>query len=294
MNTDAQRDLQSFWQLCFERPVYVDTHKLSPQLNSLADIEALLWLHFGVELGIFSSDGADATIRASRQRLSTSGKDVRRLGVSHFFASEVRNFLDQARELTSISDIRYTTRLAKNLVNSLPLGILFREIAASTREPLLLLFTDLITFEDEDKWNDLLRVDPDPDNVIKGEGNTSDLLFAGYLRFLDHMNWTRELLQYCHEESSSEHARFELTRRLRAIHMWRLNLVDAEVKTRFRQLTSEFLLQLNWDEDLEYLDFDTREVVNRIEWICADWTGADAFPLGLRPEHRPKRRFGTG
>jgi hypothetical protein len=294
MNIDEQHELRSFWQLCFQRPTHVDNHLLSPQMNSLADIEALLWLHFGVELGIYPSEAADAIIRDSRQQLSASSRDVRRLGVSRFFSSEVRQFLDQARELSSVSDIRYTTRLAKNLVNPLSLGLLFREISASTSDPLLLLFTDLITFEDESKWSNLLHVDPNPDNIIRRRGDLSDLLFAGFLGFLDHMNSTRELVQYCQEESVSDHARFELTHRLRSIHMWRLDLSDVIVKDRFTQLTGEYLLQLNWDEELEYLDFDTGELVKRIEWICAGWTGADSFPLGLRPHRPPERRWGTG
>ena len=294
MDTALQPEAESFWRLCFRRPTEVLGRPLSQHLNSLADIEALLWLHFGVELGLYSSDIANLIVSSNRKRLSSSSRAVRKLGVSHFFSSEVRTFLDQARELTSISDIRYTSRLAKDLVNPLSLGMLFHEIAESFNDPVLLLFTDLITFEGDDTWNRLVETDPNPENIIKNEGEPKDLLFSGFLAFLEHMNSARELLLYCHDESASDHARFELTHRLRSIHMWRLNLAEADVKNRFTQLTSEFLLQLNWDPELEYLDFDSAELVKRIEWICASWTGADSFPLGLHPERPPRRRTGTG
>ena len=125
--------------------------------------------------------------------------------------------------------------------------------------------------------------------MLSNGGKEIDALYSGYFASLDHMGAMADLLECCKDESQSEHqavhdsqsdqTALQLGRRIRSIHMWRVDLADPNVKGRFTDLTFKLMAQLDSDEELESLGFNSYSLLTRVESLCACWTGADGFSL---------------
>src|SRR5438477_13214736 len=98
-----QHKLERFWRSCFERPNSVEGNVLSNQFNAAADIEAVLWLHYGVEAGFFSKSEAESVLQRNRERVLPSLN----VGASTVFSPRLSKWLPNvARVASSTSNMR--------------------------------------------------------------------------------------------------------------------------------------------------------------------------------------------
>ena len=283
-----QRELESFWQLSFLRQRGTEWCQTSSAFDAFADVEAMLWLHYGVELGFFSRDDSMDILRAHRVRLNGAVDHVKRFTTANYFSDKVLAFLEQSFK-NDMFAVRYADRLDAKLANPITTGLLFHEIARSSCDPRMSTFSDLITFGDDDKWMAALEQGVDPNHVLSGTGTKTDLLCAGYLAVLEHMGALDELLRYCAQESigeapagrgfQSDHTYIVMDGRVRSIHVWRAKLNDPVVKTRFLELTNKVIHELEADGELMNMGFDCGSFVARIELLVGAWLGDTSFEV---------------
>ncbi len=159
--------------------------------------------------------------------------------------------------------------------------MLFHEVARTFSNPVISVFSDLITFGSDDEWQELMAQKANPEKVLSGTGEKIDILSAGYFAALDDMGAMNELLQYCADEvvddrptlrdSQGEQTFVMLAERTRSIHVWRVKLDDPIVKTRFIRLTNKIREQLDSDSELRSMDFDADTLLMVVDSLGANW-----------------------
>jgi hypothetical protein len=247
--------------------------------HAVADVEAMLWLHLGNELGLFDDEDAGRIWNDFRPQFTKSLQYVDKLGVSRFFPDEVRIFLTQLERTDSISSARYAQRLSTKLINTRGLELLIHEIGEEFRDATL---TQYIVFDTPAEWEDHFEAEPDADLILKADSLVAmNALFAGYLRFIEHMGSIGQFFRQMEQAAESNFSAFEVERRIRAIHNWRLDLHDNDARTRFVHLTATFLRNVAYDDELASLGFDVPTLLARIEFLCAEWTGDSQFTINL-------------
>jgi hypothetical protein len=232
-----QHELASFWQLCFDRPQQAQGHVFSNTFNAASDVEALLWLHYGVELGLYPQVDAQVIFRSNKDRLLRALKAVTGSYLAMFFPPALPTFLgefsrsaDFDRSIPpavsadldglmppemyvrlgglppfgSVFDLRYADRLAGDLLNTVALDMLFHEVARAFSNPSCSVFSDLITFGTNGEWQELMEQNANPDLVLSGSGEKVNVLSAGYFAMVDHMGAMDELLTYCGDELTAD------------------------------------------------------------------------------------------
>jgi len=282
-----QHELESFWRLCFERPLKVQGRVFSGLFNAVSDVEALLWLHYGFELGLYPKTEAQVILFSNRSRLVAALETVREAGIERFFPPVLSTFLGELSRSGALFDIRYTDRLSSDLVNTIVLDMLFHEVARACSNPLSSVFSDLLTFGTDDEWHIMMQQDASPDQVLSGTGKEVDLVSAGYFAVLDHMGAMDELLQYCGDEltadrpalrdSQGDQTFLVLGERTRSIHAWRVKLDDPVIQRRFNGLTNKLREQLASDKELRSMGFDSDSLLTVIQTVGARWFGDYSF-----------------
>jgi hypothetical protein len=265
-----QRKLAFFWRDTVERENQEPTH-----ISALADVEALLWMHLGIELDLFHKEDVESRVEEHRFRLQGACVRTRKLNGSRFFPL---HFIEEFEEGKAIGEIRYGDKINPELFEHAVLELLFTEIGkfAASRENST--FTYLITFAEEGEWDEALD-NADPKRLIARKLSTkADEALAGMFSILEHMQALREILE---AEADSQYAINALKKRLRTIHNWRTNLVDSKVKMRFEQLTANLIRNLKADKELAELKFDANEVVSRINMLCQSWLGTEDFVIDI-------------
>jgi kumamolisin len=279
-----QHELTSFWRICFDRPLNVQEHVFSDLFNAVSDVEAFLWLHYGIELALYPQVEAQIIFQSDRSRLLRALEVVIKAGVGRFFPPALYTFLGEAFRSEAIFDIRHAGRLASDPVNTIVFDMLFHEIARTCSNPLFSAFSDLITFGTDDEWRMLIKQNADPDQVLSGTGKKVDILSAGYFAALDHMGAMDELVRYCADElmgdgaaSSSDQAILMLRERIRSIHSWRVKLDDPIIRRRFISVTDKLRKQLDSDRELTSVGFESDSLLTVIASLGANWLGDDSF-----------------
>lgn len=169
--------------------------------------------------------------------------------------------------------------------------MLFHEIGAQFRDATL---TQYVVFDTPSEWEDHFEEEPDADVILNGDSLvTMNALFAGYLRFIEHMGAVGQSFRQIEGAAESNFSAFEVERRIRAIHNWRLDLHDADTRARFVHLTATFLRNVAYDDELASLGFDATSLLARIEFLCADWSGDSQFTINL-PIPGGKKRTASG
>jgi len=285
-----QHELASFWRLCFERSPRAHEHVFSDLFNAASDVEALLWLHYGVELDLYPPMNAQAILEPNRGRLIRALEMVMGSAVAQFFPPALATFLGESVRLGGVFDIRYTDRMASDLVNTVVLDMLFHEVARACSNQLSSVFSDLMTFGTDDEWQGLMQQNANPEHVLNGTGEKVDILSAGYFASLDHMGAMNELLQYCGDESTADRPALRdsqgdqtflmVGERIRSIHAWRVKLDDPTIRKRFISLTNRLSTQLESDPELRSSGFNSDNFFSIIQSLSATWIGDYGFTLG--------------
>lgn len=268
----------------------------------LGNVEALLWLHYGVELGLFPEAYARSAILADRDGISDCLVALDDRSTNRYFPARVQSFLGEARSILNHGDelaaeffqIRYAEGLRQDLVSTIAAEMVFHEIARASGMPEYRQFTELITFSSEDKWSALITADVSPDRILEQGNQPSDHLYAGYFAALDHMGFLGELLEHCADVSGTDsgaargvqtdHTLLTMADRVRSMRLWRLDLDDPHTRGRFVDLTYAVKDKLDADAELSSVQFDSAAFLSRVETLCAGWLGKHtvAFPR-LRP-----------
>jgi hypothetical protein len=288
-----QHELESFWSRCFERPTNAHGHIYSDAFNAASDVEAMLWLHYGVELSLYSQIEAQDIFESNRNRLLHSMQVVMGGTIQGFFPPVLSTLMGESSRSGAIFDVRYTDRLSSDVVNTVALGMLFNEVARACSNPVSSVFSDLITFGLEDEWRALMEQDVNPEQILRGEGEKVDIVVAGYFASLDHMGAMDELLQYCSDElaadspalrdSQGDQTFLMLGDRTRSIHAWRLKLDDPVTQNRFTDLTNKLGTLLESDIELGPMGFNSENLFSVVQSLGARWLGDYGFTLrGLR------------
>jgi hypothetical protein len=257
------------------------------RFHAAADVEAILWLHLGNELGLFDDKDAQRIWKNFRPQFTKSLKYVNKLGISRFFPNEVRIFLTQLHRSSSISQARYAQRLSTELIDRRGLEMLLHEIGGQFRDATL---TRYIVFDTPAEWKGHFEEEPDPNVILNANSLFAmDALFAGYLRFIEHMGAIEQLFRQMEATAESNFSALEVERRIRAIHNWRLDLRNNDTRKRFVHLTATFLDNVAYDNELAGLGFDVSSLLARIEFLCADWSGDSQFTINLPIPGRGKQ-----
>jgi hypothetical protein len=294
----SQHELESFCQVSLMRPEGARGRRLSESVTAFADVETILWLHYGVELGFFPAEGAMATLRVERERFFHALEVARNSTLWRSLRPGVRSFLENAWPafrandedlLGSLLATRYTDESLRDLLSPLAIGMLFHEIARAHADVSFLLLSDLMTFALDQEWGTVIAEDINPDRLSMNSGSIPDAACAGYFFALDHMGALSELIGYSADESRGEHPApresqldhtfMKLGDRVRSIHLWRLNLEDHAIKDRFLDLTYKVQGELADDPELNSARFDSGAFLGRVESLCADWLGNDSISL---------------
>jgi hypothetical protein len=232
------------------------------RFQSVADVEAVLWLHLGNELGLFDDEDAERVWNEFRPRFTNAMKYVKDHGISRFFSEEVRIFLAQLERTDSVSSARYGQRLSPELIDTRGLEMLFHEIGRQFRDPTLTLH---IVFDTPAEWEGHFDEEPNADAILSADSaGVMNVLFAGYLRFIEHMGTMGEFFRQMEDSAESNFAPLEVERRIRAIHNWRLDLHNDVTRTRFVHLTATLLRNVVHDDELADLRFDASSLLARI------------------------------
>jgi len=259
--------------------------------HALADIQATLWLHLGNELGMFDDEDSGRVWNNLREQFAGALQYLGRAGISRFFPDEVRAFIGQLQRADSIASARYAQRLSTRIIDTRGLEMLFHEVGAQFRDATL---TQHVVFDTEAEWEDHFEEEPNADAILNGGATTGmSAVFAGYLRFIEHMGAMAQFFRQLEEGAESNFSALETERRIRAIHNWRLDLHDTDTRARFVHLTATFLRNVAYDDELAGLGFDPSSLLARIEFLCADWTGDSQFTINL-PIPGGRRRTANG
>jgi len=280
-----QHKLERFWRSCFERPNSVEGNVLSNQFNAAADIEAVLWLHYGVEAGFFSKSEAESVLQRNRERVLPSLN----VGASTVFSPRLSKWLPNVARVESVLDIEYADRLAPDLLNATVLEMLFNEMGRISTNSVALLFSDSITFATDSAWRELMAQNVNPDRILAGTGTKIDLVCAGYFATLDHMAALDELLQYCADEfggagptlrdAQGEQTYRVIGDRVRLIHLWRLKLDDRAVRDRFLSLTYMLQKRFDTDPELKSMGCDSDGFLRIVDLLSKGWLGDYGFSM---------------
>jgi hypothetical protein len=275
----AQDELQRFDGDFFRARGVQEIAVSGRQFDAVADMEALAWLALGVELGVFPAESADDLLNRYRQRLSASLEHVERLGSSKFFPARIQTVLDQFAGGHRIAEIRYAERLSSGLLDTRLVEMLIHEAGETFQDSALVV---PLRFQSTEEWAVIFEDSPDPAALLSGEPRTSmDRLFQGYLSFIDHAGTLHGIVSDLRNDDANSYPVRELEYRVRAIHRWRVDLLDPEVRQRFVHLTAIFIRAILDDDELMQLGFDTQGLLYKIETVCAQWSGDTEFTMNI-------------
>jgi hypothetical protein len=166
-----QHELDSFWQFAFERPRELRGRKFSSSFNALADVEAFLWVHYGVELGVYAKNEAEKIYGPVRAALINAVEQVKKSTIVNCFPQRLVTFLDKTALKDSIFEAHYADRLDVRLTNPVVTTLLFHEVARACNNPLISNFSDVLTFGENAEWSTMLKRSVDVAAVLSGAGS---------------------------------------------------------------------------------------------------------------------------
>jgi hypothetical protein len=222
-------------------------------MMTLLTIEALLWLHLGVELGAFPR---------------RTGEDVSRFYYAPFFkwldsynrATEQARigppFLESASYLSLPEFARVLVRKGINQNLSLddqPSGVGERNGMIAPFQSLLILYSLLrrdaavrrflygIGFQSPDEWREQWSRACTAEDLFKAveseEASPVAMVLAGYMRFCEYARNTNDVLDNIEGLGILDRPRFfEFKDRVRSMQAWRLNLSSGATAKRFEQV----------------------------------------------------------
>jgi hypothetical protein len=286
MKSRALHELEMFSKQC------LSSASLGDDFAVAANLEALLWLHLGVELEIFPGKETAQVWEAKLDSFQASFDQMQRSRAAVCFSRETRDFLKKAIRARSLQFVTHPKRLNKQLFDPFIIEMLFHQIGCCFENELMSEFSAGIAFEQEYLWRTWLRLAVNTASLVEHKPkNKTDRIYAGYLGMLEHMGALRDIFNYVDAEIESNYALAELKQRIRNMHSWRLNLADEEVKGRFLHLTAEFKSELEFDPDLGAMDFNA--LLARIQELCANWLGVDSFLMNM-PSGQGNRKRKVG
>lgn len=254
----------------------------------MADVEALMWLQLGVELGIFFQDEAEYTFAAHQRRLLSSlnyvekGKKMPRL-----FKREIDLLVKQVKS-NGTPFVEHPRRLRANLFVSGFGEMLLHEIGRCFRDGTL---TMCLVLASRREFQRLKMGKLDPKVILRAKSlHGKNLLTLNYLAFLGHAASLDQLWEFLDSVSANNYASFSLKQRVRAIHCWRLDLSENQVRDRFDELTSIFLKSVGEDRQIRKLGLHEAEILAKIETLRLSWEGGD----DLQSEHNGEGGGGQG
>jgi hypothetical protein len=287
MNTSLQllRELASFADQFIgpETPARIDN--ASRKFSAMADVEAAMWMQLAVELGVFAADDVDRLAGRHEQRILESIRFVDATGLSRLFGEFsifASNMLGTGR--LSLGSFTHPYRLSRELFDKEMLRILMHEVGREFRDE---VFTTHAMFDSSEEWDRLLEYDPNPDVILESQHLQGiDLLTDRYLAFLDHAGNLREFWGQFETSDSGSYGASELSRRARAMHGWRLDLSEENVKRRIESLTGVLIRGMEYDQELSDLGFDVADLQGRIEELCRSWSGDETLNLDIPFDER--------
>jgi hypothetical protein len=250
------------------------------RFETMADVEAVMWLQLAVELGVFPADNADRLLSNFEERILDSSRYVNEVGLSRLFGEFplfAGNLLESGK--LSLGAFVHPNQLSSELFEKTTLQMALHEVGREFRDGTLTIHTAMDPPED---WRRCLGHSLDPEVILQSEDlRDINLLMDRYLAFLDHAGNLREFWEHLDPTASGGYGVFELRRRARAMHNWRLNLSDNGVRGRFEDLTAALMRGLWQDAELAELGFDVANVRDRIEELCRSWSGDDTLILNV-------------
>jgi len=252
--------------------------KFPRRFEAMADVESIMLLQLGVELGLFPGAEAENLLKKHGERFFASLKYVETHSLSQVFGSELQ-ILSSGMRTRGLSYVPHPKKLSPDLFDSAVLEMLIHQIGRDFRDN---DFTITVSFEPSEGWERHLKGKLRPDVILCNKVTRDiNLVIEQYLAFLEHAGGLSDLWGCLEEGPTPPYARDELRRRFRAMHGWRLDLHQREVRKRFERITAIFVRALNSDEELEKIGFDTAHAVARIERLCQDWSGDEGLTLDL-------------
>jgi hypothetical protein len=255
----------------------------SEQFEAMADIEAVMWLQVSVELGVLPPKEADELLDRHAARIFNSFHYVNLVGLSHLFAEFSLFESGLAGTALSVASFVHPNQLSPNLFDKDMLLMVLHEVGRTFRSGALTTDISLSSWD----WDRCLDRSPDPDVILDSKNLEGiNRLIDSYLAFLDHAGNLREFWEHLDPDDSGGYGIFELQRRIRAMHNWRLNLFDDNVKERFESLTANFIRGLAQDTELQELRFDVAALRDRVEALCRSWSGDETLTLNVPFDER--------
>jgi len=275
----SQSELKRF------RREYLDSRQVPREIatarrkfDAMADVELMMWLQLGAELGVFEVPAAEQMFREHRVGLLESLSYVERTkNYSKLFRGEVDIFANQIRT-RGIPFVEHPDRLSHNLFVSGSTEILFHEVGRSFRDGDMTAWFDFVSAQE---FREQLKEKPDPEAFLRGDIlRGTDLVLNEYLEFLRHAGGLLQLWEYLGSVSESSYAISTLRQRVSAMHNWRLDLLRMEVRERFDEVTEILIEGVTADPQLHGLGIEASELLPQIEAVCSSWNGGDTHSAG--------------
>jgi hypothetical protein len=257
-----------------QRPVQI---AIAPRrFGAMADVECMMWLQLGIELGMFGAQDAEATFKKHKKKWLASLSYVEKVKTSKFFRGEAEVFSYQVRA-HGIPLAEHPNRLSAGLFVDGSTEMLFHEVGRGFRDGVL---TMCLVFASPQEFRRQLKGKPNPDALLRNKSlRGTNLLLSKYLRFLNHAGALQQLWEYLDWASESNYAVSTLRERVRAMHNWCLDLQGAGVRERFDEVTAILVEGVKADKQLQDLGLGASEVLGRIEALCSSWNGDDSLSV---------------
>jgi len=259
--TKANAELRRFELECIGSRRFGASGSSHRAFVEMADLESLMLLQLGTEIGIFPIPEAERLLRARRSRFLGALKYLDRLQFAQDFRSIVQ-VLTVGLRAPEASFTEHPDRLSPDLFGREILGILFHELTRLFRKG---YFTSAVSFFSPNQWGKALGGKLDPDSILRKKKLTGiNGLISDFLEFLGHAASLDELWDCIENSSENNYAFGQLRRRVRAVHGWRMDLHEHETKQRFETLTGILASAVDADEELASIGFEVTDLLTRI------------------------------
>jgi hypothetical protein len=274
MMSRSQYELRRFERDYFDTGGSLREIAIAPRrFAAMADVESMMWLQLGVELGMFDAKAAEDTFKQHEHKFLESLNYLEKVKKLKVFGTEAHILSGQVRA-HEFPFAEHPNPFSAKLFVSGSIEMLFHEVGRSFREGVL---TMCFVFASPKEFRQRLNGEPDPNTILRGENLRGiDLLLSKYLGFLEHAGAIQELWEYLHSVSRSDYAMSSLQQRVRAMHNWRLDLRTPKVRQRFDKVTGILVKELEADKQFQDLSLEAAELFRKIEDLCASWNGEDS------------------
>jgi hypothetical protein len=245
------------------------------KFEAMANVESMMWLQLGVELGIFNGESAKGLFEKYSGKLLSSLKYVERTkNYAKPFRGEVEIFANQIKEV-GIPFVQHPNRLSDSLFAEGCTEMLFHEVGYGFRDGILTMCLD---FASPRQFRRQAKGKPNPVALIRNRNlRGTNLVMSKYLAFLGHAGELQQLWEYLDSVSESSYAISTLRQRVSSMHNWRVDLHTEHVRDRFNEITRMLIDGVEADEQLQNLGFNPTELLSQIKEICSSWEGDDTM-----------------